>query len=279
MDISFRCHEQDNFKRKTQSVRAFSYKEYSIDPHVHDFYEMNIVIHGTGIHTVGDSSLSVRRGDVFVIPPSTVHSYSNTGHLEVYHLLLRADFVRHELSFDVPGMIQLFEIEPFLRRNCSEAMFLRLTPPELSLVERELVFVEDGSEFDNPSFELIGLHTVAKLVYYLSYLLSKRIGEREEVPEAKYRPQILDTLEYISRHFNEKLTVNSLAERVYLSRSTFLRNFEAVCGCTPGKYIMDYRVRAAIELMRDKDMSKTEIAHFCGFFDLSHMERSTRGMR
>ena len=62
-------------------------------------------------------------------------------------------------------------------------------------------------------------------------------------------------------------------------KTTFLRSFGAICGCTPMQYITRYRCRRARELLASGEYSKTEIAVMCGFYDLSHMERVMRGQR
>ena len=55
-----------------------------------------------------------------------------------------------------------------------------------------------------------------------------------------------------------------------------MRSFDTICGMTPAQYLNDYRCKKAIEMMEHTDLSKTEIAHSCGFYDLSHMERMTK---
>jgi len=278
MDIKFHCSENTNFRNQNQYVRAFTYTEYVIDPHNHDFYEMNIVLGGTGVHQIEREHFQVKRGDVFVIPPMTVHAYFNTEHLEVYHILLKKDFIRRNESesVKVPGFLKLMEIEPFLRQNGSDAMFLHLTPAQLAEIRSDLKFIEENSVFDEANLLPLQEHTAWKLLYYLAYLLEKQTADEKNSPDAKYRHQILDTLEYLNSHFPEKITVSALAERVYLSRSTFLRSFHAVCGCSPSEYLNQYRIKKALELTQTSAMSKTEIAHSCGFYDLSHMERSIR---
>ena len=276
MDIRFHCDENSNFKRQNSFVRAFSYTEYSIEPHTHDFYEMNIVTRGKGMHQIDSSVFSVAVGDVFVIPPMTSHAYYNTEHLEVYHILLKKDFVRSNQAEaeSMPGFLQLMEIEPFLRRNCSESMFLHLNPSQLVEIKDELKFIEERGAFDQEAFSALHRHTTWKIIYHLSYLLFKQNEGEKKV--TKCRQQILDTLEYLHQHFSEKITIDSLAERVYLSRSTFIRSFNAVCGCSPIQHLTKYRTKKALDLLENSVMSKTEIAHFCGFYDLSHMERSIK---
>lgn len=282
MDIKFHCSESGNFKNENQSVRAFTYKDYYIDSHNHDFYEMNIVLGGTGTHRIRDSSFAVKRGDVFVIPPMSPHAYDTTDRLEVYHVLLKKDFVKENENEAkaMPGYLQFMELAPFLRQNGVESMFLRLTPMQTNEILRELKSIEDGGELDKSGLAAIANHTAWRVIYYLSYLLDEQ-NKREgsDAVESKYRRQILDTLEYISLNFSKKITVESLATKVYLSRSTFLRNFRLVCGCSPTEYLVRYRVKKALELLESGNMSKTEVAHLTGFYDLSHMERCIKNQK
>ena len=83
----------------------------------------------------------------------------------------------------------------------------------------------------------------------------------------------MQALEYIHQNFGEKITVEDLAEKSFLSRSTFLRCFYNICGTTPIKYLNEYRCKKAMEMMTNTEFSKTEIAQNCGFYDLSHMDR------
>ena len=93
MDIKFHCGIEGNFPHSWQRVRSFLYRSYQIEPHTHDFYEINIVMKGSGIHHIENARFDVKAGDVFVIPPLTVHAYSDTRELDVHHILLHRRFV------------------------------------------------------------------------------------------------------------------------------------------------------------------------------------------
>ena len=278
MNILFHCDEKGNFKNPEESVRAFSYTDYAIDPHNHDFYEMNIVLGGTGIHEIEGESFPVKRGDVFVIPPSTVHAYYNTESLEVYHILFKKSFIRKEKekAVSAPGFLKLMEIEPFLRQKYSEAMFLHLDHSEIKEIQEDLKILDEKSLFNSEKLLPLIEHTAWKLIYHLSYLLEKQTASDKKIAKSKYYRQILASLEYLNCHFSEKITISELSGRLFLSRSTFLRSFKAVCGCSPTEYLSAYRIKKAIELSESGELSKTEIAHLCGFYDLSHMERSIK---
>ena len=127
VDIKFHCDEEGVFGNGN-SVRAFIYTNYSIEMHNHDFYELNIVMAGTGTHHIENSCFPVRYGDVFVIPPMVAHAYEDTENLEVYHILLKKSFFakNQEETKKVKGFLQFTEIEPFLRENTACSWFLRI---------------------------------------------------------------------------------------------------------------------------------------------------------
>lgn len=263
------------FKKDNQKVRAFLYADYSRPLHGHDFYEINIVLKGKGIHQIENNRLAVKTGDVFVIPPMIAHAYSDTENLDVYHIVLHKDFIKDNKTepMGIPGYLQFMEIEPFLRQNFSNNMFLHLSPSQLNQLQTELLFIEDNKDFDTEELLPLKHHTVWKIIYWLSIQLYRQIETAQNTGLNKYEYAVIQALEYIHQNYSEKITIELLCKKIFLSRSTFLRNFSYVCGCTPMQYLNNYRCNKCIELMGNSSLSKTEIAHACGFYDLSHMEK------
>ena len=274
VDIKFHCDEKSNFHQGF-SVRAFLYTDYSIEMHNHDFYEVNIVLSGRGTHCIENGSFDVKRGDVFVIPPLVAHAYINTKNLEVYHILLQKSFIANNKaeSEKVDGFLELTEIEPFLRSNFSNAFFLNLSQPQLLQLKTELEYIDDSSGYSWEECAPLKYHTTWKLLYWFSGLLKEQINADINSAEKKYKVQIINALEYIHKKYNETITIDTLCKISFLSRSTFLRSFKALCGMSPITYLNNYRCKKAIEQLDSPYHSKTEIAHNCGFYDLSHMER------
>lgn len=80
-------------------------------------------------------------------------------------------------------------------------------------------------------------HATWKISYWFAGLLHEQIQSAERCKTHKYEEQILQSLEYIHLHYSDKITVDSLCDSVYLSRSTFLRSFREICGTTPAVYL------------------------------------------
>ena len=273
-DVDFHCLV-DNTLHSGFDVRGVRYYNYRCGTHTHDFVEMNIVLAGSGIHDIQNCRFSVKAGDVFVIPPLVAHSYTDTKDLDVYHLLWHKDFIlrNQEEAYQVKGFLQLTEIEPFLRSNINEAFFLHLSRSKLEQLESDLQLIDDESEFTWEKHAPMKYHTTWKILYWLSGLLHEQITSSGRTKVDKNEVPVIRALDYIHRHFDERITIEGLCEKAYLSRSTFLRSFQAVCGTSPIEYLNNYRCQKALELLEMTNRSKTEIAHSCGFYDLSHMKR------
>jgi len=81
-------------------------------------------------------------------------------------------------------------------------------------------------------------------------------------------------VEYILRHYHEKIRVEDLASIVYLSVSQFERKFSQVFQMTPSDFILKVRIDSSIRFLIDGDCSVTDVALQCGFYDNSHFTRN-----
>ena len=113
--------------------KSYLHENIDTDIHSHEFYEMNIVLGGVGTHIIEGASFHVRAGDVFVIPPLTVHSYVDTQELEVYHVLINKKFIveNSKEAYSMKGFMlsQTFSNSPrslFLRKFSLSATFFTM---------------------------------------------------------------------------------------------------------------------------------------------------------
>lgn len=275
VDIKFHCDEKSNFS-KGFLARSFTYTDYSIELHNHDFYELNIIFNGTGTHCIENGSFRISVGDVFVIPPKVAHSYINTDKLEVYHILLKKSFLEQNEteSTNVAGFLQLTEIEPFLRSTShSNNFFLHLNQLQMLQLKNEITFIDDNGPFSWEECAPMKYHEIWKILYWFSTLLNQQVLSKETASLRHYKSCVLEALEYMHKHYNEKITINILCEKVFLSRSTFIRAFKEICHISPMEYLIKYRCKKAITMLSETECSKTTIAQNCGFYDLSHMIR------
>jgi len=72
------------------------------------------------------------------------------------------------------------------------------------------------------------------------------------------------------RILDTELSVETLAEGMYLSRTTLFRKFKAICGQTPTAFISSIRLKRAKQIMRSGSFTVAEVGHQVGFSDSSY---------
>ena len=85
------------------------------------------------------------------------------------------------------------------------------------------------------------------------------------------RPSLHQIME---QNFCFNLKLEDFAELCHCSLSTFKRDFQEHFDESPGKWLLQRRVRHAANLIANTDLSVTQVAFESGFEDLSHFSRS-----
>lgn len=111
------------------------------------------------------------------------------------------------------------------------------------------------------------------------------LGERirtlpvQNAPQAPLRSRLIpfeQAVLYIREHFQEPVSLQELSRAAGLSEKYFGEYFKNVTGVPPVRYLNEYRLERAAELLHHKDRTVTEIAFECGFNDLSYFIKSFR---
>lgn len=77
-------------------------------------------------------------------------------------------------------------------------------------------------------------------------------------------------LGYIAKHYMEEISLENLACAANVSKSECLRCFKQSLKTTPYKYLMNFRLEKAAELLKETSNSITEIAIMTGFNQSSY---------
>jgi AraC-like DNA-binding protein len=260
--------EQDCFTGAPQHlVHAYPHPNYKMKMHSHQFCEINVITQGEGRHYIGDTSLPARVGDVFIIPPEVPHGYYAEQTLDIAHILLRDAFLaryREELA-ELPAFSLLFDIEPEVRRTSGRSYNLQISAHKLFEINGQIeriVRAERTKEYAYANVLTLGF--IGRLGELLRKEMQKGTLERTE---------ILQVMEFIRENPDQKLTLSLLAEKANMSVATLTRHFREVLQTSPMQYVTACRISLARELLATGKLNKTEIAHSCGFFDVSHMNK------
>ena len=97
----------------------------------------------------------------------------------------------------------------------------------------------------------------------LRYLEQLTADLHQEIDGAGYCVHLVR--QYIAEHYGEELTLNLLAEQVYLSPNYLSNMFTKVTGCSLHKYIKNFRMKKAQELLVGSNMKIVDISRAVGY--------------
>ncbi len=100
-------------------------------------------------------------------------------------------------------------------------------------------------------------------------------GEDERKNEDIKNPgEVLDNIsDYLRAHYDEDISLPSLATMAGMSRFRFCRLFKERFGQSFVSYVNRIRIRIALELLGKPQLTISEIAYFVGFKTVGHFER------
>ena len=100
----------------------------------------------------------------------------------------------------------------------------------------------------------------------------------ERLLRAKQLERMSGTLQYISAHFQEPITVEQAAAVAGYDRSYFCKQFRKITGMTFHHYLNYYRISVACQLLVDAKLPLSAVAEQSGFSSQKNLSRLFREM-
>ena len=240
-------------------------------PHKHEFIEMVYILSGTAMHRVDGKTSRVKRGDLFIINMDTVHAFYVDPEPQ-------EPFVAYDLMFTPEFFDRSIPGSHALEALSSSFMFYSLFG---SRQEFHPYFSVSGSSYTmfGELFNKIYLEHRGREKGYLEIIRAYMIeliitifrmedsGARR--PGSARNHRAVDyIIRYIREHYREPISVQELADRVYLSRDYLGRFFRETTGLTITAMIQKVRIEHVCHLLSATDRTVSDIAADCGFEDM-----------
>ena len=235
-----------------------------IEPHVHNHYELFYLNKGSCNFFIKSHFYNLVPGSVLLIPPNTTHSVHYTSKQQSVRtvILFREEdviFPNTQFIYDtlaerkntyilqIPAMYQV-HVEHILQNMEAEQRFNdeRVSPAMLSLCLIQLIIIIKRFSQDIDASLLDELHTTNR--------------------------QLSLAATFIKKNFNQKISLNDIAEASGFSPNYLSRKFKEDTGIGVHEYLTFVRLnKAAIELAHT-DHTITEVALNNGFSDANYFK-------
>ncbi len=231
--------------------------EKQLDFHVHDRCEIYYFVGGNAHSLVEASDYPLRKGSLLIMRPGEAHSI---------RIFKSETYERYAVNFPI-SVFDSFDPKRILMRP---------------YIDREL---GKGNHFYLPGLEdIFAKMTEEKIDEYtrsvtittgicrLMEIINKEFDSGKQVKSAS--PTVAEeAVAYVNANILKDISVTSLADRFYMSKSAFCKLFKEATGASPWNYITAKRLLEAANMISE-GATALEASEKCGFGDYSSFYRA-----
>lgn len=223
---------------------------YSWGPAIRDHYLIHYVISGKGTYVCGDETYHISAGDLFIVFPNQVVSYYADKDDPWQYCWV---------GFNGTEAQRLIDLTPFRQ----DRLLLSLND---NSIQQSLLDIYDARG-NKPANDM---SMIGRLYLFLSKLIDLNTVREESDVTSIY---IENALKYIQYNYSHSIDITNIADSIGISRSHLYRVFIKHLGLSPNDYLTQYRINRACSLLRNSDLSISNIANSVGYDDPLYFSR------
>ena len=124
-------------------------------------------------------------------------------------------------------------------------------------------YIEEIQKFSN----------LEEMSIWLANVMNRFISYVFDFSDVKHSDVIFKTVKFIKDHYNEKISLDDLANQVYLSKSYLSKIFTEEMNCNISSYINMIRVEKSRSFLLNESISLVDVAGMAGFDDQSYFTK------
>lgn len=222
--------------------------KYDFPAHWHEHTEIHYVLEGNCRLKYGEEFFDLSEGDLVVINGNELHQGAGGCCGYVVVLIPPELFETHRVIF------QKIIRDEYAASLIRSAMEKYKTHDTVDMMEvKGYIYLLVAHLIRNFTFK-----TLTETVY------SKYFDKLNKINGA---------VKFINENYDRSLTTRELSKMMHLSEGYFCQVFKEVTGKTAMEYINHIRMDKAEKMLRETEMTVTEIAFCCGFEDANYFSR------
>lgn len=241
-----------------------------VELHHHDFHEMFFLISGDVTYTIESRQYHVMPGDMLLISPQELHQVCIRPEMSAYE--------RYVLWVD-PKLLESFSTPASdLSQNLSvrspkQGNLIRFQPEDRSHIQK--LFEQLWQEYDSDSYgaDLLRQSLLVQLLVAINRLAQAPGGQDGAISHSS--KAVSAVVDYVNLHYSEPLSLDRLAELVFVSKYHLSHEFNRQVGTSVYRYVQKKRLLIARQLLA-QGKRPNEVYTSCGFSDYAGFYRAFR---
>jgi len=262
----------DNFSHQYEKSQLFQVEVFDANrhfkvsyPHRHDFYEVLLIMKGSGLHIIDSNEYEIKPPCIFFMSPGQTHKL--------------------KLSNDIDGFIFLFTSEFYLLNQSNKNRLLEFpfffsvnqdNPPLLLHNQQDVLFIK--SLFERGCNEIAkaehALDEIIRSLLDLILLSAVQLYPRSvEIQKSKGHILVKNFLQLLEENYQKNQRVNDYAENLAITANHLTQVVRQLTGKTPSEIIQE-KINVEIKrLLLHTNLTVAEIAENMNFGDNSYFTK------
>jgi AraC-like DNA-binding protein len=251
-------------------VKYFDYPYYPTPWHYHPEYELVLVTESTGNRFIGDHISNFSAGNLALIGPNIPHTYQNDIKYYVPDSNLRAKSIVIHFSEASLGedFLKLPEAKPLKKLFEQSLKGLEITGETNKVISERLEKIVFLTGLKRWLCLVEMLMTIASSTEVLPICKTSVIGKNE-----KEANRLCSVLDWAVNNFENDLRISEAASKCNMTENAFSRFFAQRTRKTFSSFLSELRLNKATTLLKETELSVTEICYECGFNNVSNFNR------
>lgn len=231
----------------------------------HPNLEILFLLRGTGRVCLDQGGIvyRIREGDVFVV-----------NRFQMMDLELDQDACALSLTLSLHFLASMSPEFLNYKINCRSFLYAKDRQETFDLLRYDLAKAFQA-QYKNEMRQ--SLYLKSRIAALLENLVHHFLDEKERMPEGGWE-RLKPAIDYIQRNFREQITLENLAEHMFLSRTYISHSFRRYLGVSFMEYLTRVRICHAVWMMRGRE-TLTEIAYDSGFPNVNAMIKAFKQYR
>lgn len=222
--------------------------------HAHPYSELFYIVSGDGQFRIENSFYSVKANQLVVVNPNVLHT--------------EVSYEAHPMEYIVLGIEGLELAVTSDQTNHYQILDYQRSGEVLTCLRNILRETQDAQ----PGYEAICQAYMEILILRLMRSASFIVC----VPPPPANHQCAAIRHYIDTHYKEPLSLDDLARETHVNKFYLAHIFKEKYGVPPINYMISRRIEESRYLLRETNMSMSQIARVLGFSSASYFSQSFR---
>jgi len=229
------------YQNRLIPFKSYNLHNYILKPHIHNQIEIIYVLSGKTIVTLEETPYALKKGNLMLIFPFQLHGIKSFPDCDLLIQIFEPAYASEYIPY-IGNYIPENPILHHIEADCLDA-----------------IMKADNYYKNNKSMRIIK----AYVSLYMSFIYEHM--KMKNVKFLDYHNTLGEILIYIDSHYKNDINLSIVAEHLHITKSYISKLFVSKLHSSFTDYVNYLRIEYAIKLIKNSDLSISNIAYECGF--------------